>query len=95
MPSSPAINSSSSAAPPVSSPADEFTDEGGQGGPETGQTESAGPGGQEVESESQEGLNEKLVEPGGQEVESQTFPPATRYHPIVVRGMSLLVTTPL
>ncbi|CAB1096365.1 unnamed protein product [Ectocarpus sp. CCAP 1310/34] len=77
MPSSPEIYSPSSAAPPVSSPADEFTDEGGQGGPETGEAESAGPGGQEVESESQEGLDEQLVEAGGQEVESETFPPAT------------------
>ncbi|CAB1112334.1 unnamed protein product [Ectocarpus sp. CCAP 1310/34] len=33
------------AAPPVSSPADEFTDEGEQGGPESGEVESAGPGG--------------------------------------------------
>ncbi|CAB1106721.1 unnamed protein product [Ectocarpus sp. CCAP 1310/34] len=65
-----------SEAPPVSSPADEFTDEGEQEGPETGEAEPAGPGGQEVESESQEGLDEELVEPGGQEVESESFPSA-------------------
>ncbi|CAB1096750.1 unnamed protein product [Ectocarpus sp. CCAP 1310/34] len=69
------MNSSSSAAPPVSSPADELTDEKGQGGPETGEAESACPGGQEVESH--EWLDEELIEPGGQEVESESFPPAT------------------
>ncbi|CAB1113542.1 unnamed protein product [Ectocarpus sp. CCAP 1310/34] len=61
---------------PLSSPADEFIDDGEQEGPETGE-ESTGPGGKEVESENQEGLDEELVEPGGQEVESESFPPAT------------------
>ncbi|CAB1113285.1 unnamed protein product [Ectocarpus sp. CCAP 1310/34] len=55
----------------------EVAEEGGEERPETGEAESAGPGGQEVESESQEGLDEELVEPGGQEVESESFSPAT------------------
>ncbi|CAB1096431.1 unnamed protein product [Ectocarpus sp. CCAP 1310/34] len=46
-----------------------------------------------VESESQEGLDEELVESGGQEVESESFSPLRTFHPIVVRGVSLLVTT--
>ncbi|CAB1099879.1 unnamed protein product [Ectocarpus sp. CCAP 1310/34] len=56
---------------------DRENDEGVHGGLETREAESARPGGQEVESESQEGLDEELVEPGGQEVESETLPPAT------------------
>ena len=74
MPSSPANNFPSSASPHVPSPAVEFTDE---GGPETGEVASVGPGGQEIESEGQEGLDQELVEPEGQEVESETLPPAT------------------
>ena len=54
MPCSPAKNFPSNASPYVCAPAAEFTDE---GGPETGEVESAGPGGQEVGSEDQEGLD--------------------------------------
>ena len=48
MPCSPAKNFPRNASPYVCAPAAEFTDE---GGPETGEVESAGPGGQEVDSE--------------------------------------------